>query len=146
MDEVISNICDKFKIIENNVKTPDIELIKQSITAEINKKIEIINSLDNLIATDILDQQTASIRNYQLQTEISQLKIQLAQLPPNNLETIAKTLSLKQFWYDLSEEERRFYLREFIQSIKINPHHKSQDKCDLNLDLYFSNSSLNNQP
>ena len=146
LDEVLSNICDKFKLIETNVKTPDIELIKQSITAEINQKKDIINSLDNLIATDILDQQTASIRNYQLQTEISQLKTKLAQLPPNNLETIAKTLSLKQFWYDLSEEERRFYLREFIQSIKINPFHQSQNKCDLNLDLYFSNPILNHQP
>lgn len=141
--QVISNICDKFKLIENNIQTPDLELIQQSITTAINKKIEIINSLDNLVSSNILDTQTASLRNYQLQTEIAELKTKLAQLPPNNLETIAKTLSLEQFWYDLSEAERRFYLREFIQSINIHLPQKSSDQHNLNLDLYFANPRLN---
>ncbi|NEO49293.1 MAG: recombinase family protein, partial [Moorea sp. SIO4A3] len=52
-------------------------------------------------------------------TEISQLQQQLAALPPVNLKAIAKTVSIPQFWIDLSESERRFYFREFIQKIEI---------------------------
>ncbi len=140
LDEVVTSICQNFQFIEKNVKTPDIELIKQNINEQIKKKQVVIDSLDNLIITEILDQETASIRNYRIQTEIAQLKTQLAQLPPNNLETIAKTLSLEQLWYDLSEEERRFYLREFIQLIKLIPDNNTEKKINLKLELFFAKS------
>ncbi len=39
-----------------------------------------------------------------------------------NLKAIAQTVSIPQFWSDLSESERRFYFREFIQQIKIIRH------------------------
>ena len=50
---------------------------------------------------------------------ISQLESQLNQLPPINLLETAKAVSISQFWWDLSESERRFYLREFIGKIEI---------------------------
>ncbi|MFM7441199.1 MAG: hypothetical protein ACKO2V_21825 [Snowella sp.] len=34
---------------------------------------------------------------------------------------IVRALSLPQFWLDLSEEERRFYFREFMRHIQLIP-------------------------
>jgi hypothetical protein len=47
------------------------------------------------------------------------LRSRLATLPPVNLQAIAQTVSIPQFWSDLSEAERRFYFREFIRQIEI---------------------------
>ncbi len=140
LNAVITSICQQFKLIETNNQIPDIELIKQGIQQQIKQKIDIIDSLNNLVKTQILDEQTAQLRNYQLQTQVSQLKTKLVGLPPNNLETIAKTLSLEQFWYDLSEQEKRFYLREFVRSININNSSIATKEFDLSLDLYFTQS------
>ncbi len=44
----------------------------------------------------------------------------LAKQPtPVNLRSVAQAVSIPQFWLDLSEVERRFYFREFIQQIQI---------------------------
>lgn len=56
------------------------------------------------------------------------LKQQIAKLPPNSLNTIANTLSLPQFWYDLSSSEKRFYLREFVKIIEIIPQNNYPQK------------------
>jgi hypothetical protein len=72
-----------------------------------------------LVTQEILDTTTADLRRYQLQAEIATGQQQLAALPPANLLAIANTVSLRQFWLDLSESERRFYLREFIASIQL---------------------------
>ena len=136
--EVINSICEQFNLIKNSTTLPDIEVIKQQINKTINQKQAVIDTLEQLVNNEILDQETAKIRNYRLQTEIAQLKNQLYQLPPNNLKTIAKTLSLDQFWYDLSEEEKRFYLREFVKLIKIIPSDNPEQKFHLKLNLYFS--------
>ncbi|MDP5338587.1 MAG: recombinase family protein, partial [Nodularia sp. (in: cyanobacteria)] len=42
-----------------------------------------------------------------------------ATLPPVNLRSVAQAVSIPQFWFDLSEAERRFYFREFIKQIEI---------------------------
>ena len=47
------------------------------------------------------------------------MESQLNQLPPINLLETAKAVSISQFWWDLSESERRFYLREFISKIEL---------------------------
>ena len=47
------------------------------------------------------------------------MQAQLAQLPPVNLRAIAQTVSIPQFWLDLSEAERRFFFREFLRHIDI---------------------------
>ena len=138
LEEVINSICDQFQLIQNNLAVPDIELIKKQLNETITKKQKAIESLENLVAEEILDSETAKIRHYQLKTEIAQLKNQFYQLPPNDLKTIAKTLSLKQFWYDLSEEEKRFYLREFVALIRVNLINDASQDINLQLDLYFS--------
>lgn len=102
------------------VSLPNLEVFKASITGQINRNQEILTQLPELIIQGILDQETANLRSYKLRTEISQLETKLAQLPPGNLVAIAQNVSLPQFWLDLSETERRFYLREFIQKIIIN--------------------------
>jgi hypothetical protein len=80
-----------------------------------------------LLESGILDAETADLRIYNLRTEVAKLEDQLAQLPPLNLPAIAKTLSIPQFWYDLSEAERRFYLREFIRSVQIDARQPDQE-------------------
>ena len=87
--------------------------------AEIAKKEEILAQLPNLEEQGILDEETGKLRSYKLRTEISQIQQRLAQLPPVNLQELAQTVSIDQFWLDLSEAERRFYFREFIQQIEI---------------------------
>ncbi|MCY7278155.1 MAG: recombinase family protein, partial [Phormidesmis sp. CAN_BIN44] len=69
---------------------------------------------------------------YTLRTEIAQLQDKLAQLPPANLRAIAQTVSIPQFWLDLSEPERRFYFREFIRQIDL-----IRTKADWTLKLIF---------
>ncbi|TVQ53479.1 MAG: recombinase family protein [Spirulina sp. DLM2.Bin59] len=90
------------------------------IQGQITTKQDILAQLPQLEAQGILDPETAQLRRYKLQTEIAQAQAQLAQLPPENLGAIAKTVSIPQFWWDLSEAERRFYLREFIREIEIH--------------------------
>ena len=50
---------------------------------------------------------------------MAQLEQQISQLPPVNLQEIAQSVSIPQFWLDLSEAERRFFFREFLQRIDI---------------------------
>ena len=141
-EQVIVKTCQQFSVIKKGVKTPEIKVIQDNINQQITSKEQIINQLDELVTQNILDEQTAKLRNYQLRTEIAQLKQKMGELPPNNLETIAKTLSLKQFWYDLSEQERRFYLREFIKSIQINYCDRDEPKDreieQISIDFIFS--------
>jgi len=47
-------------------------------------------------------------------------------------------LSLKQFWYDLSEQETRFYLREFIERIYIIPNLENSKEYQIELDFIFT--------
>ncbi|BAZ45253.1 hypothetical protein NIES4102_22720 [Chondrocystis sp. NIES-4102] len=102
---------------------------------EIAQKKDILQQLPNLLQQEILDSQTFALRNYQLKTQISQLETKLAQLPPDNLPAIARAVSIPQFWLDLSEAERRFYLREFIKQVEIL---RTSNSCwDLTLNFIF---------
>jgi hypothetical protein len=99
--------------------------VKQSLTSQIAKNQDILTQLPALTANGVLDTETADLRTYKLRTEISQLRSRMAALPPVNLKAIAQAVSIPQFWSDLSESERRFYFREFIQQIKINRQDKT---------------------
>ena len=92
---------------------------KVGLEGEIAAKQDIIAQLPTLQSEGILDADTADLRRYRLQTEISQLRDRLSQLPPENLGAIAQAITLPQFWLDLSEAERRFYFREFIREIRL---------------------------
>ncbi len=92
---------------------------KDSITAAIATKQQALNQVPGLVESEVLDSATADLRAYKLRSEISELQRKIAQLPPVNLQEIAQTVSLPQFWLDLTEPERRFYFREFIHQIEI---------------------------
>ncbi len=115
----ITKICQELPIAVDKVNLQNITIFKDNIKATIKRKKEILIQLPILQNQNILDRETANLRSYKLQTEISELETQLAQLPPENLKAIAKTVSIPQFWLDLSESERRFYFREFIKQIEI---------------------------
>lgn len=120
LKQTIKQICQELPLAIANLKVAPLENIINNLQTEINKKKEIINQLNSLVKQNILDEETAQIRQYKINNEISKLQAKLDQLPPVNLKTIASTISLEQFWLDLSEAERRFYLREFIQKIEVN--------------------------
>ena len=115
----INKICKELPRAVEQVNLQNITIFKDQVKAKIKQKKEVLRQLPILQQQNILDRETANLRSYKLQTEISQLETQLAQLPPENLKAIAQTVSIPQFWLDLSESERRFYFREFIKQIEI---------------------------
>ena len=119
LEQTIAVICKDLPSTVNKLKLPNINTIQQSITTEIEQKKEILQQIPTLEKQGILDEETANLRSYKLNIEIAALEKELAQLPPGNLPAIASTVSLPQFWLDLSEAERRFYFREFIKQINI---------------------------
>ncbi len=119
LERTIERICEDLPHAVAQVNMPNMDGLKSSLSAEIAKREEIIAQLPALKDQGILDGETTQLRSYKLRTEISQLQARLAQLPPVNLQAIAQTVSIPQFWFDLSEAERRFYFREFIRQIEI---------------------------
>lgn len=117
--QTISKICLELPLAVAQLKLPPESAMKNSHQQKISEKQAILQQLPRLEAQGILDQETVALRTYKLRSEIAQLEINLAQLPPGNLKAIAQAVSIPQFWLDLSETERRFYFREFIQQIAI---------------------------
>ncbi|MEN9218843.1 MAG: recombinase family protein [Gloeomargarita sp. DG_2_bins_126] len=93
--------------------------MKQTLQQQIQHKQQALARLDDLKRQEILDELTVQMRTMTLQTELNQLQNQLAQLPPVNLQEIAQTASLPEFWFDLSPVEQRLYLREFLDHIEV---------------------------
>ncbi|MDB9526354.1 recombinase family protein [Oscillatoria sp. CS-180] len=119
LEKTIDAICAQLPEAVSNLKGPPIGAIKECLLTQIENKEQALEQLDDLQQQAILDETSANLRAYTLRNELSQLQQQLSQLPPENLPQIAQTLSVKAFWLDLSEAERRVYLREFIQSVQI---------------------------
>ena len=134
LQATIALICQDLPPAVQGTPLPDLEQVKQGVGQEIAAKQSILNQLAPLVASGVLDQETADLRAYKLRTEIGVLQNRLAQLPPVNLRAIAQTVSLPQFWIDLSEVERRFYFREFIQKIEV---HRQQGRWHLTLTFIF---------
>ncbi|ELS00105.1 recombinase family protein [Gloeocapsa sp. PCC 73106] len=124
----IERICLDLPSAVSKLETTGLIEFKTTLDAQISQKQAIIEQIPTLETEGIFDEQSAQIRIYQLKTEIAALNDQVAQLPPINLQAIANTVSLPEFWFDLSEVERRFYFREFIQQITI-----IRLNCDSNL-------------
>ena len=120
----IQSICQELPRAVAGMSVLSLDGVKRSLTNQMTNKQDILVQLPGLIDSGILDSETADLRAYKLRTEISQLRSRLAALPPVNLQAIGQTVSIPQFWCDLSESERRFYFREFIRQIEI----KRQDK------------------
>lgn len=123
----IEHICQELPRAVALINAPNLDNIKQGYSAEIANKQDILKQLPALTASGILDTETAELRSYKLQTEISLLRSRLGSLPPVDLQAIALAVSIPQFWNDLSESERRFYFREFIREIKITRHDQTWD-------------------
>ena len=119
LQQAIERICEDLPQAVAQINPANLDTVKRAVLTDIRQKQDVLTQLPSLIEQGIFDDQTAALRRYRLRTEISGLQAQLAQLPPENLGAIAQTVSLPQFWLDLSETERRFYFREFIRQINI---------------------------
>lgn len=124
LDDTIATICRELPKAVAEMNLPDMTGLKAGIKGAIASKQDILSQIDQLTASGILDRETADLRAYKLRTEIAQLQAQFAQLPPVNLRETAQTVSIPQFWQDLSESERRFYFREFIRQIELVRQHE----------------------
>ena len=119
LSQTITKICIELPIAVAQLELPNGLVIENTYKQKIEDKEDILQQLPDLLQQGILDRETLNLRTYKLRSEIAQLEIQMAQLPPGNLKAIAQTVSIPQFWLDLSEAERRFYFREFIRQIAI---------------------------
>ncbi|MGM3306439.1 recombinase family protein [Anabaena sp. WFMT] len=124
LDKTIEIVCRDLPLAVAGINFPQLDAIKNSLSDHIARQQKILEQLPTFIETGVLDTETAKIRAYKLRTEISQLQAKLATLPPVNLRSVAQAVSIPQFWLDLSEVERRFYLREFIRQINLIRHDK----------------------
>jgi DNA invertase Pin-like site-specific DNA recombinase len=135
LEKTIEQICLDLPQAIATLNTPNVYSLQQKLLLEIRQKKEILQEIERLKNTLILDEDTASLRSYQLRQEIATIESQIAALPPVNLTTIAKTVSLRQFWLDLSETERRFYFREFLSQIYLD--RSNQQSWQLKLVFIF---------
>ena len=127
LENTIEKVCSDLPLAVENINYPQLDQVKNNLTEAIIRQQQILEQIPKLIETGILDEETAKIRTYKLRTEISKLQAQLAILPPVNLRSVAQAVSIPQFWFDLSETERRFYFREFIRQIEIIRQEKDWD-------------------
>jgi DNA invertase Pin-like site-specific DNA recombinase len=118
LDATIEQICQTLPKLLSGESFPDLDAIRQSLAAAIAQKQVVLDQLPQLVTQGVLDEATAELRAYRLRTEIAQLQAKGAGLPPGDLQAIAQAVSIRQFWLDLSEAERRFYFREFIRQIE----------------------------
>lgn len=134
LQATIPQICEDLPRAIAQVHLPDTERIQQDLRQAIAAKQAILEQIPTLLQDGVLDQPSADLRTYTLRTELGVLQSQLEQLPPANLTAIAQTLSIPQFWYDLTEAERRVYFREFIRQVQIQ---RCETGWRLNLQFVF---------
>ncbi len=125
LQQTIQTICRDLPLAVSGANFSQLDGVKTTWLAQIETKQKILTQIPDLIDNGILDLETATLRTYNLRTEISQLQGKLATLPPVNLRSVAQLVSIPQFWLDLSESERRFYFREFIRQIEVIREDKS---------------------
>ncbi|MBO3459119.1 recombinase family protein [Aetokthonos hydrillicola Thurmond2011] len=119
LEHTISAVCRDLPLAVADMNFPQLDAVKKSVSEAIAHQQQILEQLPALQEIGVLDPETAKLRAYKLRTEISELRAKLATLPPVNLISVAKSVSISAFWLDLSESERRFYFREFIRQIEI---------------------------
>lgn len=137
-EETINKICEQLPLLTQNFQAPNPQFIKRELAKQIEEQEKILLQINQLIKENILDEETGSIRKYKIHQEIGKIKQKIAQLPPDNLPQISTALSNPQFWIDLSPAECRFYLREFVRTIKIIPINDNNKNWQIILDFIFS--------
>ena len=136
LEKTIEHVCRDLPSAIAALKTSSASPIKGELQAQIHQKEEALGHIPNLLSQEILDDATANLRVYALRSEISNLEQQISQLPPENLVQIVQALSIPQFWQDLSEAERRVYLREFIHKVIII---RDGNNWDIAIQFVFGN-------
>jgi len=96
---------------------------------KIAENVTILEKLPQALAQGIVDPTLYALRERQLHQEIAHLQAQMQQLPPPQFAEVLQNLSIPAFWQDLSETERRTYLREVVRRVVI--------RRDLALELEF---------
>lgn len=119
LEKTIHMICDQLPIAVQDINAPAIAPFKRELEAAISVKNNALAQLPSLVDSEVLDENTAQQRAFTLKTELSALQQKLSQLPPVNLRETSQAIALPQFWFDLSETERRFYFREFLKTVAI---------------------------
>ncbi|MFB6277383.1 MAG: recombinase family protein [Halothece sp.] len=131
----IDRVCEELPKAVSKRQSEGVATEKEALQTKIQELQEILTQISQLETHGILDSETAQLRRYKLRTEIAQYESRVAQYPPENLGAIAEAVSFRQFWLDLSESERRFYFREFIQRIEL--FYPASAKWDLNLVFFI---------
>jgi len=133
LSQTIKKICVELPLAVANLNLTSASINDNIYRQKIVDRQKVLQQIPKLLQQNILDRETADLRTYKLRSEIARLEQEMSQLPPSNLEAIAQAVSLQQFWLDLSEAERRFYFREFIQEILI----VREDLTDWSIKLKF---------
>ena len=140
LKRIIDRICVQLPSAIEPLPTEKLQQIRQQIDQQILEKQATLQAIPDLEMQQIFDAETAILRSYKLRAEISVLQSRLSKLPPPNLISIAETVSIPEFWTDLSETERRFYLREFLRRVELvrvsTPAHQSSG-TDWTVELVF---------
>jgi DNA invertase Pin-like site-specific DNA recombinase len=134
LQSTIERICQDLPAAITRSSPPDLGGVKKAIEGEVTKKREILEKLKDLQSEGILDEETAALRAYKIDTEIAELRGRLDRLPPENLPILARDIGFPRFWQDLSESERRFYFREFIRRVEID---RSSENGEWQIRLIF---------
>jgi len=135
LNRTIERVCEDLPKAVSQMQSQGLAKEKPALQAKIQELQDILTQISQLETHGVLDPETAQLRRYKLRVEIGQYQAQMAQCPPDNLSAIAQAVSFPQFWRDLSESERRFYFREFIQQIEI--HYETRSQWDLNLVFFI---------
>ena len=139
LDQVMFKICQTLPTAVAPLDQSLVDRRKAVLEQQIQEKAQVIEQLAPLAESGVLDGPTVQLRTRNLRRDMAQLQTELDQLPPVNLKELVQAVVIPQFWQDLSEPERRFFFREFIQSIRFNP--EAPPDYDLQLRFVFQTSA-----
>jgi len=120
LQEVIRQVCEQLPQRAQTLDRQALTQARQELQAQIQANAERLRQLEELQQSGLMDEASLAQRRYQLRAETARLAQKLEQLPPANLTQTIQTLSIPPFWQDLSETERRAYLREFLRRIEVD--------------------------
>ncbi len=141
LKSVIDKICDELPKAIAPLPVEQLKQVSQQLEQQVLDKQKILAQVEELEVAQVLDAETVMLRSYKLRAEISVLQSSQSRLPPTNLVSIADTVSIPAFWEDLSEPERRFYLREFLRRVewvRVDSKVPSSDHQSWSIELVFT--------
>jgi DNA invertase Pin-like site-specific DNA recombinase len=118
--EVIRQVCEQLPQRLQTLDRQALAQTRQQLQAQLQANAERLRQLEELRQAGLLDEPSLAQRCYQLRAETARLAQKLEQLPPANLTQTVQTPSILPFWQDLSESERRAYLREVLRKVEVD--------------------------